>query len=472
MPIPLSLRRYLCADLTKAPTTDRGLTKDTKNTNTNMNHGAYRPSSTESSPAFAQSQLQSSESLLKCTSSSSSHPIPSTPPLRRKKSHFVLHMSAPPQTKTHPSAPSQDIRQRHQSQPALHSDEGFTSAQSLRVPITDIRRPRHAYSRSEPPQHPLGHPNRPYYTALRKGMSPGSFSSSSMPPVDIFSTPSAAAPPLHSSTLSSVSSSPSRAPSPSLTSSSAFCHPYPYPYPYSYPNYPPTSFSDDTHGHSTALDDGSLAGSNPFEFGLGLRSWPSPPSLPASSADEPTTIIFSAISPEKRRKSGSVDLSSFKLKTKFSLRRHNLVSSVSSTSTSPSLLTSTSMITPITPLSPPTSPPTVFSKSDETMIRLALAREVRSHHARGGGIGNENGMVNDDEVLARADAEKFVYHGREKSMSMSMMMMKMKMRVKRLSRELKETFGVWACSPSTLDACVQVFEYEPICIINEYLYNT
>ncbi|KAJ3807615.1 hypothetical protein EV368DRAFT_79334 [Lentinula lateritia] len=146
------------------------------------------------------------------------------PPLRRKKSHLILHMSTPPsQSKNTLTVPPG--RQRPHSQPAVSFSTAFTS-QSVLLPITDLNHHMRAQPRAQADLHQLqlGHPNRPYYTALRKNMSPPS-----MPLHFASPSPQSAVRPLSSPSLSL-----------SRTSSLAFQPPY------------PASFSDDSHEFSIA----------------------------------------------------------------------------------------------------------------------------------------------------------------------------------------------------------------------------
>ncbi|KAJ3760137.1 hypothetical protein EV360DRAFT_81475 [Lentinula raphanica] len=94
-----------------------------------------------------------------------------TPTLRRKKRYVVLHTSTPPSTNTSKWTVT-STRLRPHSQPTLSNiAASATTTRSSWLPITDMTRVR-----NQPDLHQLhlGHPNRPYYTALRKNMSPPS----------------------------------------------------------------------------------------------------------------------------------------------------------------------------------------------------------------------------------------------------------------------------------------------------------
>ncbi|KAJ3826736.1 hypothetical protein F5878DRAFT_619867 [Lentinula raphanica] len=94
-----------------------------------------------------------------------------TPTLRRKKRYVVLHTSTPPSKSTSKWTVT-STRLRPQSQPTLSNiAASATTTRSSWLPITDMTR-----ARNPPDLHQLhlGHPNRPYYTALRKNMSPPS----------------------------------------------------------------------------------------------------------------------------------------------------------------------------------------------------------------------------------------------------------------------------------------------------------
>ncbi|KAJ4489844.1 hypothetical protein C8R41DRAFT_386021 [Lentinula lateritia] len=147
------------------------------------------------------------------------------PPLRRKKSQLILHMSTPPsQSKNTLTVPPG--RQRPHSQPAV-SLSTASASQSVLLPITDLNHHMRAQPRTQADLHQLqlGHPNRPYYTALRKNMSPPS-----MPLHFASPSPQSAVRPLSPSPSSRLSQ----------TSSPAFQPPY------------PASFCDDSHEFSIA----------------------------------------------------------------------------------------------------------------------------------------------------------------------------------------------------------------------------
>ncbi|KIK58075.1 hypothetical protein GYMLUDRAFT_45622 [Collybiopsis luxurians FD-317 M1] len=369
---------------------DRG-TQDMKG-NTDSAHELN--TSTSTFPQRQDVSLSSCDDSREASTSSVNHTtpmMPYTPPLRRKKSHFVLHLSAPPSANTStiatttPPSPSPEIRQRPQSQPALPATA--STSQPLRMPITDMYRRRRIQPDPDSAQPQLGHPSRPYYTALRKNMSPNQ----RLPPSSsTVMDPSVAV----GSACSSNSSFCSRASSPTPTLASAFNSPYVYPAP------SPAPFSDDSH-ELTSVEGSSPAASafSPFApsgFGLGF-SWPSPTSVMNTSPPPPSPRIPS------EGKSGILKLSS--LKSRLSLRR----SSYSSDSSSTSTMTGTPA-------------PMVFTKSDEMKMRLALAREVR-------GCGAAT-----DDFETEVDAEGYVYHGRT--------MPTLKMHVRRLSRGLKERFSL------------------------------
>ncbi|KAJ3743938.1 hypothetical protein DFH05DRAFT_1133272 [Lentinula detonsa] len=99
-----------------------------------------------------------------------------TPPLRRKKSYLILHMSTPPSKSANTWTVSSG-RQRPQSQPVasgLTASASPAITQSLWLPVTSLDHHMRVRARTQPdlPQLHLGHPSRPYYTALRKKMSP------------------------------------------------------------------------------------------------------------------------------------------------------------------------------------------------------------------------------------------------------------------------------------------------------------
>ncbi|KAJ3994910.1 hypothetical protein F5050DRAFT_391873 [Lentinula boryana] len=137
----------------------------------------------------------SNHSTAGCTPANGTVDITPTPPLRRKKSYLILHMSTPPSksanTWTVPSG-----RQRPQSQPAasdLTASASPAITQSLWLPVTSLDHHMRARARTQPdlPQLHLGHPSRPYYTALRKKMSPPSLSILSSSPQSVQGSSSA-----------------------------------------------------------------------------------------------------------------------------------------------------------------------------------------------------------------------------------------------------------------------------------------
>ncbi|KAJ4480230.1 hypothetical protein J3R30DRAFT_3701648 [Lentinula aciculospora] len=217
--------------------------------------------------------------------------MPPTPVLRRKKSYLVLHMSSPaPISKSASVLPR---RQRPQSQPAascLTASTPATITQSqMRLPITDLSYHMRAQARAQPESHQLllGHPNRPYYTALRKNMAP----------------PSSA---LH------VASSSFAGPSPSLGLSLASV-------PGFYPPYP-RSFYDDSHefsgGEFTQFStlDPSVATPPFVPFGLIL---PSPMPSPSTNSG----FQFSSIKAKFRRNSETAFSKSDEMKLRLALAR-------------------------------------------------------------------------------------------------------------------------------------------------------
>jgi hypothetical protein len=214
--------------------------------------------------------------------------IPSTPPLRRKKSHFVLHMSAPPPNGTVSIPVSSPVRQRPQSQPAFsHLTGADSSSPPMRMPITDLNQHLRARAQTRPEllHLQLGYPHRPYYTALRKDMTP----------------PPGPGSVVFDSTLSNyllpAAISSSSSPNPSRASSPAFYYPY------------PASFSDDSHELSSV----ELAQFSHYSSGVpsftpfGLV-FPSPPTETAASttASSKSRFSFSSLKGKLRRNSDTM----------------------------------------------------------------------------------------------------------------------------------------------------------------------
>ncbi|KAF9072594.1 hypothetical protein BDP27DRAFT_1400775 [Rhodocollybia butyracea] len=297
--------------------------------------------------------------------------MPPTPPLRRKKSHLVLHMSAPPASRA-PSIsvpPSPTARQRPQSQPPSNTPINQTTQ---RLPITNLAQHRRARSQTHPEWHheiQLGHPNRPYYTALRKDMS------SPLPPspdthmVDFASShphPQASAFAFAPSSPSSGSCNQSRASSPVF---------YPGPY--------PASFSDDSHELSTTdsytqSQFSSTSVAVPFTpFGVIL-----PPPTDHTTTVTATTTAATGLN---HSSPSGIRISSLTSSLKSKFRRNS-------------------------------EQVTMFSKSAEIELRLALAREVGQLRP------NDNGYD-----------KGYVYQS-----GGGIGMMNVKMYLRRLSREVKD----------------------------------
>ncbi|KAI3615930.1 hypothetical protein WG66_010260 [Moniliophthora roreri] len=163
----------LCVDRTSPFSDMNNVTKLTK-----------KPSHSLANRAFADLSNLSLNVSLPSTPTTKSPPTQKS--LRRKKHLSVLRMSAPLPTHPKPSPilPATPVSARPQSQPFLSQYRTSPEpATTLSVPITSFQAHSRVYS--QPNVARLGHPSRPYYSAIRKDvMSPPS--PNTMPPPSSF----------------------------------------------------------------------------------------------------------------------------------------------------------------------------------------------------------------------------------------------------------------------------------------------
>ncbi|KAK7461843.1 hypothetical protein VKT23_008272 [Stygiomarasmius scandens] len=305
----------------------------------------------------------------------SSQTSPSTQrSLRHKKRHSMLHFSAPPSAYIAPKSSSSTMNStRPQSHPTAsgpahaqsseHSPypSASTSTRPQSIPITKIL--THNRSQSQPNVH-LGNRERPYYSAIRKGMSTSVSSRTSMH--DLSSTPPSTS---TSAAASQSAFSPmnSRAPSPAFAPSSAgatlplFS---PSPIPWSTP--PP-----ETGRRASWLFDSTFHDDDEEQLPTPTFSPPSYSPLHVSTASAP------AAPPTPSKSLFHVP---FRRNHTRSSRPSSPHSGFTDLFRSTTNINNTDGATNVPPMSKPpksrrnTTP--AFSKKEEMELRMALAREV------------------------------------------------------------------------------------------------